>query len=101
VRYVLPSRPPCIRSFTIELLERCLSTPNKTNTTAHETLRPQLATPLLKEWAKLRLIGGPWEVALAVAVTVSILLLWYPFAGLTLRWCAVYGFEIHNLSDYL
>ena len=37
-----------------------------------------IPTPLLREWVKATLAGGPWKDALAAAVGVSIVLFWYP-----------------------
>ena len=59
----------CIEYFGTDFLQRCLSTPETGVDTTLHSLSP---TPLLREWAKLKLIGGSWREALAAAVNVSI-----------------------------
>ena len=81
VSYVISVLPQCIRSFTADFLQKCLSTPESSSdqvSLPRATLRSQSPVPLLKEWAKLRLTEGPWKDALVTAAGVSLLLLWYP-----------------------
>ena len=59
----------CIRYFGTDFLQRCLSTPETSVDTTLHSLSP---TPLLREWAKLKLTSGSWREALAAAVNVSI-----------------------------
>jgi hypothetical protein len=64
--YAIP--PLYIRSCATDFLERCLSTPESGVDT---TLHSPSPTPLLRKWAKSKLIGGSWRDALVAAVNVS------------------------------
>ena len=59
---------PCIRHFTTDFLQQCLSTPESS---VDMTLHSQFPMPLLREWAKLELIDGLWRDALVAALNVS------------------------------
>ena len=73
------SAPPlCIRHVATDFLQRCLSTPESSVDTSPNTPTP---TPLLRQWAKLKLTGGSWTDALVAALTVSI-----SFCSGTSRW---------------
>jgi hypothetical protein len=64
------SVPPLyIQHFATDFLERCLSTPESSVDTTHHSPFP---TPLLREWAKSKLIGGSWRDALVATLNVSI-----------------------------
>ena len=67
LRYPVP--PPCVRHFATDFLQRCLSTPERSDDTILHSPSP---TPLLREWAKSKLAGGSWRDALVAAVNVSI-----------------------------
>ena len=68
-------------------MQRCLSTPessgdaswkaarNDNAPTLHATLHLLTPTPLLREWAKLKLTSRSWKDALAAANDVSLPLL--------------------------
>jgi hypothetical protein len=64
--YAVP--PLYIRSCATDFLERCLSTPESGVDT---TLHSPPPTPLLRKWAKSKLMGGSWRDALVAAVNVS------------------------------
>ena len=64
-----PFPPLCIRRFATDFLQRCLSTPEGSVDTTLHSLSP---TPLLREWAKLKLAGGSWREALVAALNVSL-----------------------------
>ena len=58
-------------------MQRRLSTPNNKGDASLVTAGHNisyLTTPLLREWAKLRLTAGSWKDALESATNVSILL---------------------------
>jgi len=67
--YVLPVLPQCIRSFTTDFAQQCLSTSESSDDT---TLHLPSPTPLLRGWAQLKLASGSWQSALVATVNVSI-----------------------------
>ena len=76
---------PCIRNFSADFTQQCLSTPEIDNDAAsketshdnvpmfHETLNSLTPTPLLREWAKATLARCSWKDALVAAANVRIL----------------------------
>ena len=63
-----PVPPLCIRHFTTDFLQRCLSNPESS---LDITLHSPFPVPLLREWAKLKLTGGSWRDALGATFSVS------------------------------
>ena len=59
-------------TFHADFVQQCLSTPESGRDS------PSSPTPLLREWAKLKLASGSWKDALSAAGKVSIPVLWYP-----------------------
>ena len=73
-----PVPPLSIRHFATEFLQRCLSAPESSIDTTRHSPSP---TPLLREWAKVKLAGSSWRDALAATLNVNISF----FSG-SLRW---------------
>ena len=59
-----PGSSDMLQYFATDFLQQCLSTPD-----VNTTISP---TPLLREWAKLKLAGGSWKDALVATVNVSV-----------------------------
>ena len=90
-----PVPPPYIQHFATDFLQRCLCTPESS---IDATPSP---VPILREWAKSKLTGGPWRDALVAALNVSTPFVLVPLVGLTLRWSGVYSTKIHDLLGSL
>ena len=66
-------------TFHADFLQRCLSAPesNRDATSRGHDDVPS-PTPLLREWARLKLANGSWKEVLSAADSVGTHFLWYP-----------------------